>query len=51
MSDTPELPPIIEPWRIIVIILAVVGAMIFAHSVTPTQAETGHDRPAALRTP
>ena len=47
MSDQTKLPPIIEPWRIVAIILAVVTVMMFAHSVTPTQAEAVTDRPAS----
>lgn len=51
MSDQIKLPPIIEPWRILAIILAVATAMMFVHSVTPTHAEAVHDRPTALQTP
>ena len=50
MSDQTKLPPIIEPWRLVAIILAVATAMMFVHSVTPTQAEAVTDRPAVLRT-
>ncbi|GJD96160.1 hypothetical protein [Methylobacterium iners] len=49
MSDQTKLPPIIEPWRIIAIILAVATAMMFVHSVTPTQAEAVSAQPALLR--
>ena len=49
MPDQTKLPPIIEPWRIIAIILAVATAMMFVHSVTPTQAEAVTDRPAVLQ--
>ena len=51
MSDQIKLPPIIEPWRIIAIILAVGTTMMFVHSVTPTQAEAVNDRAAAYRAP
>ena len=51
MSDQTKLPPIIEPWRIVAIILAVATAMMFAHSVTPTQAEAVTGRPASRQGP
>jgi hypothetical protein len=49
MSDQTKLPPIIEPWRVILIILAVAAAMVFAHAITPTPAEAVSDRPVAHR--
>jgi hypothetical protein len=49
MSDQTKLPPIIETWRIVAIILAVATAMMFVHLVTPTQAEAVNDRQAAHR--
>lgn len=47
MSDRTKLPPIIELWRIVAIIVAVATAMMFAHSVTPAPTEVVGDRPAA----
>jgi hypothetical protein len=38
MSEPSKLPPIIEPWRVLLMMLAVVAVMAFAHSITPTQA-------------
>ena len=35
----PSPPPIIEPWRIVAILLFTMGVMVFAHSITPTQAQ------------
>jgi hypothetical protein len=35
----PSSPPIIEPWRVVAILLFTIGAMVFAHSITPTQAQ------------
>lgn len=49
MTDKTKLPPIIEPWRIVAIILAVATAMMFVRSVTPTQAEAVTYRPAAFQ--
>lgn len=51
MSDEAKHPPLIEPWRIVAIILTVIGAMIYAHAITPTQAGAVNDRPVALRAP
>lgn len=51
MSNNSEQQPLIEPWRVIVIILTVIGAMIYAHAITPTQAGAVKDRPAVLQTP
>jgi hypothetical protein len=49
MSDQNKLPPIIEPWRIVAIVLAVATIMMFVHAVTPTQAEAVSAQPASLR--
>jgi len=38
MSEPTKVPPIIEPWRVLVMIVAVVAVMVFARSITPTQA-------------
>ena len=39
-EDTaPPQPPIIEPWRIMALILITVAGMVFAHAVTPSHAE------------
>jgi hypothetical protein len=35
----PPPPPIIEPWRIVAILLFTIGVMMFARAITPTQAQ------------
>jgi hypothetical protein len=39
----PSSPPIIEPWRIMAILLFTISVMVFAHSITPTQAQVAAD--------
>ena len=47
-DDTNLSPlPLIEPWRIVLLILIVVAGMVFAHAITPTEAGTT-SQPRAL---
>jgi hypothetical protein len=47
----PPPPPIIEPWRIVAILLFTIGVMVFARSITPTQAQVSGDPLSLSRLP
>ena len=46
MSTQPDKPsalPIIEPWRVAVLVMILGGAMLFVHAVVPAGASTRHE--------
>jgi uncharacterized protein YcsI (UPF0317 family) len=41
--DRPSPQPIIEPWRLAVIVMILGGAMLFVHAIVPAGASTRHE--------
>lgn len=37
-TTTPALQPLIEPWRIVALVLIVAVAMLFVHAIEPAEA-------------